>query len=366
MWSREQEDALLRVKRWLKKRDDQVFRLFGYAGTGKTTLALELGNLVKSVQYAAFTGKAAHVMRRKGCTDASTIHRLIYDSDCDADTGRYHHELKDKSEFSDVDLIVIDECSMVDAYLGKDLLSFGILVLTIGDPAQLSPIKGDGFFMQKKPDVLLTEIYRQARDNPILRLADAIRRGKPLPRPGYREGDNLQVCDGDFDPDQYDVELVGLNDTRQSRIQRLRHHLGFADRKYRPQPDPQTGEILVCLRNDYSVSNPVYNGSLWNIERVQRVGDRKLPVLKLDLTSEDGGETTVQVPLQCFTKQAVHIPGLQMFDYGYALTVHKAQGSEWDRVLLFNESHIFKQEATRWLYTGITRASERLTIVDYR
>ena len=51
------------------------------------------------------------------------------------------------------------------------------------------------------------------------------------------------------------------------------------------------------------------------------------------------------------------------FDYGYALTVHKAQGSQWDDVLLFDESYAFREHRARWLYTGLTRAAKRLTIV---
>uniref|UniRef100_UPI0035D076B3 ATP-binding domain-containing protein n=1 Tax=Bartonella sp. MU70NMGDW TaxID=3243561 RepID=UPI0035D076B3 len=51
------------------------------------------------------------------------------------------------------------------------------------------------------------------------------------------------------------------------------------------------------------------------------------------------------------------------FDYGYALTVHKAQGSQWNNVVLFDESFAFREMYARWLYTGITRAAERLMIV---
>ena len=67
------------VSNWLKdKNGPQVFRLFGWAGTGKSTLARYLAEGVRSVKYAAFTGKAALVMRKKGCRGASTIHSLIY------------------------------------------------------------------------------------------------------------------------------------------------------------------------------------------------------------------------------------------------------------------------------------------------
>ena len=79
-----QDAALKAVAAWLKARPGsrgtpQVFRLFGYAGTGKTTLARHLAEGVDGrVVFGAFTGKAALVMRRKGCADASTIHSMIY------------------------------------------------------------------------------------------------------------------------------------------------------------------------------------------------------------------------------------------------------------------------------------------------
>ena len=51
------------------------------------------------------------------------------------------------------------------------------------------------------------------------------------------------------------------------------------------------------------------------------------------------------------------------FDYGYVLTVHKSQGSQWDDVVLFDESFAFQDSRARWLYTGITRAAKRLSVV---
>src|SRR6188508_3047527 len=81
-FSPEQDAALKAVADWLKIKPGSrapVFRLFGYAGTGKTTLARHIAEGVDGkVLFAAFTGKAAQVMRNKGCAGASTIHSLIY------------------------------------------------------------------------------------------------------------------------------------------------------------------------------------------------------------------------------------------------------------------------------------------------
>src|SRR6202035_5203735 len=162
-------------------------RLFGYAGTGKTTLARQVAEGADGkVLFAAFTGKAALVMRSKGCFGATTIHSLIYKPQESA-TATPSFELWDEAPASKAALIVIDECSMVDAELGRDLLSFGVPLLVLGDPAQLPPIQGGGFFTEADPDVMLTEVHRQAKDNPIIRLSMDIRAGEYLEPGRYGE-----------------------------------------------------------------------------------------------------------------------------------------------------------------------------------
>ena len=168
------------VSNWLKdKNGPQVFRLFGWAGTGKSTLARYLAEGVRGVKYAAFTGKAALVMRKKGCRGASTIHSLIYTLVSEKE-GEPRFALDPESEAASADLIVIDEVSMVDEALATDLLSFGTKVLVLGDPFQLPPVQGAGFFTMAEPDIMLTEIHRQARDNPIIRMSVDIREGEYL------------------------------------------------------------------------------------------------------------------------------------------------------------------------------------------
>src|SRR3990172_11942416 len=78
-WSPQQDQALKAVEDWLHDPSKQLFRLFGYAGSGKTTLAKHFAEHVKGLTFfAAFTGKATHVLRQRGCPNASTIHSLIY------------------------------------------------------------------------------------------------------------------------------------------------------------------------------------------------------------------------------------------------------------------------------------------------
>src|ERR1700722_10020034 len=147
-WSTEQADAIDQVGRWLKQGEPQVFRVFGYAGVGKTPPARHIAEGARGeTAFAAFTGKAALVMRSKGCAGATTIHALIYRATEGAE-GAPNFTLNADGPASKAGLIVIDECSMVDAELARDLLSFGKPILVLGDPFQLPPVKGGGFFTE--------------------------------------------------------------------------------------------------------------------------------------------------------------------------------------------------------------------------
>src|SRR5204863_9176173 len=179
--------ALRAASAWLKaaRGRPSIFRLFGYAGTGKTTLAKHLAESIDGkVLFAAFTGKAACVMRSKGCPNATTIHSLIYKPrDTNEETPSF--DLWSDAPASKAKLIIIDECSMVDGELARDLMSFNVPLLVLGDPAQLPPIQGGGFFTDAKPDAMLTEVHRQAQNDPIVRLSMDIRAGKSLAEGQY-------------------------------------------------------------------------------------------------------------------------------------------------------------------------------------
>jgi exodeoxyribonuclease-5 len=360
-----QDAALNAVAAWLKARPGsrgtpQIFRLFGYAGTGKTTLARHLAEDVDGeVAFGAFTGKAALVMRRKGCDGASTIHSLIYRArDSGEETPSF--ELWDDSPAAKASLIVIDECSMVDAELGRDLLSFGVPVLVLGDPAQLPPIQGGGFFTEAEPDAMLTEVHRQAADDPIIHMSMAVREGDWL-EPG-RYGESEVVRKADLDPARVlaaDQVLVGRNATRRAYNARLRERRGFTD------PLPLADDKLVCLRNNRRKG--LFNGGLW---MVKQRGAARAGTLSLRLQPDEGAGRVVKVSVrrECFTGGLDELDWQQRkrhdeFDYGYVLTVHKSQGSQWDDVVLFDESFAFPDSRARWLYTGITRAARRLTVV---
>ncbi|MEX0345913.1 MAG: ATP-dependent RecD-like DNA helicase [Rhizobiaceae bacterium] len=371
--SPQQDDALKAVSRWLKAGDRQIFRLFGYAGTGKTSLARHFAEEVDGdVQFAAFTGKAAQVLRARGAANARTIHSLIYrprgeETVEDETTGKKSvaptFSLNRSSPVAKASLIIIDECSMVDEELGRDLQSFGTPILVLGDPGQLPPISGGGFFTEHDPDILLTEIHRQARGNPIIQLALDVREGREFM---YGDFGTAQVI-GKSDVDSElvlaaDQVLVGINRTRRRYNRRLRELKEFT------LPTPQSGDKLVCLRND--PSKGLLNGSLWRVMTASK--ETTKPGINLLVSPEeedpDRGVAKIKVLKAAFEDDEAEIPWSTKkryddFDYGYALTVHKAQGSQWDNVVLFDESFAFRDMRQRWLYTAITRAAEKLTIV---
>src|SRR6187551_2794652 len=200
-----QDSALKAVAEWMKAKPGRngvppVFRLFGFAGTGKTTLARHVAEGVEGeVKFAAFTGKAALMMRNKGCDNASTIHSLIYRAR-ESGEEQPSFELWDDAPASKARLIIIDECSMVDSELGRDLLSFGVPLLVLGDPAQLPPIQGGGFFTEAEPDAMLTEVHRQAQDDPIVRLSMEVREGE-MPEIG-RYGESEVIPRSELDPNR--------------------------------------------------------------------------------------------------------------------------------------------------------------------
>ena len=377
-FSPQQDRALHLVHEWMKS-DRQVFGLFGYAGTGKTTLAKYL----KASFYAAYTGKAAYVLRDKGCRHASTIHSLIYNprgksekrlmelilAQQESPTPGRRYEIEREREnlnkpsftlnlesvLRDARLLVIDECSMVNEQIGKDLESFGCKILVLGDPAQLPPVRGGGYFTNRQPDVLLTEIHRQARGNPILDLATIVRTTGGLPRDHeliYRGRPTETMVRS------ADQLIVGKNDTRFLSNKRMRELLGYTGNF------PQPGERVVCLRNNHQLG--ILNGGLFKVLDSTLWGD------VIDMRLED--ESTklpvdVQAHIGPFIGEEVDYyvaRDYESFDYGYALTCHKSQGSQWDSVGVFDESGAFNRggNAGRWLYTAVTRAAKELWVAS--
>lgn len=356
--TQEQKNAVHEAEQWLREGKRQIFRIFGYAGTGKTTIALRIAECAGgNVVFGAYTGKAALVMQSKGCAGASTIHSMIYRAMPTADGG-VHFVRNDFGPAAAARLIIIDECSMVGEKLGKDLVSFGKPILVLGDLMQLRPVDGAGFFTAAQPDVMLTEIRRQAKDSFVLNLAIAAITKFPL-SPVSHEGSQV-IRARDLEPKAVltaDQVLVGTNDTRRQFNRRIRELIGRRD------PMPSVGDKLVCLRNNHRKG--LLNGSLWTVKRLRPSSDE---LLRMDV-AEIGTDWTQTIAVHpSFFDGSDDDAGKRRqgdaFSYGSVLTVHKAQGSQWDNVVLFDESKAFPEaDRARLLYTGITRAAKRITIV---
>jgi exodeoxyribonuclease-5 len=356
--SLQQSTAIGLIYEWYERSNKPVFHLDGLAGTGKTTLSVALGSDCDDVQYAAFTGKAASVLRMRGAENACTLHSLLYGAPVGTD--RRNRPIWRRREGKLLcDLIVADEVSMIDRKLGRDLVNTGIKLLVTGDRAQLPPVQGTAFF--NKPDFQLTEIHRQAANAQPLELATLIR-------------DNRRIKTERFDMAVIlaaDIVIVAFEKTRRDINRMMRRAHGLS------RPDPVVGDRVCCYRNNSD--SGVLNGTLWTIQTIgQRTTRSDDDVLELELVDDIGNVAVVLTSDRYFygadPRQAPD-DGLDVFSYGYALTCHKAQGSEWDKVAVIDEtvSPYFAMIAgqlpvaefkRRWLYTALTRARKCATVME--
>jgi exodeoxyribonuclease-5 len=384
--SPEQQRAHSEFKVWLRGAQRQPFVLLGYAGTGKSTLiqlfADEFGWRDGGVVYVTFTGKAALVLRRKGL-EAQTIHSLIYAPIleqywCERTQQQKERvcgfKLRDPNELHEVGvkLIVIDELSMVSAKLLADLLTFGVPVVAMGDPGQLPPVQAQENMLLKRPNATLTEIHRQAADNPIIWASMRARQGLPIPYGVHGDG-RLSVRRWTS------AELQHLDTTTFDQVlcctHRLRRWFNDKERLEAGRGElPEVGETLVCLRNRWEEladdGTPLLNGLKVKVVGTWGLPNYKERTLTLDVETEWGaGFAPLQCELDWFTeaskgKECDTNSKWAHFDFGYALTVHRSQGSEWPAVVVVNDGFGDATLRRKLLYTAVTRASERLWLVQ--
>lgn len=356
--SEEQQVAVDQILQWRDAVNKPFITMGGLAGTGKTTVIKHLTNEWKYAAVATLSGKAVHVLRNKGVGQAQTIHSMMY-IPFRTQEGLLAFSLKNELTAPNdqpINEIIIDEASMVNGKIYDDLLSFGIPIVFVGDHGQLEPIGRDTHLM-KKPDVTLNTIHRQARDNPILRLAHAFREGRKVVHWEDKKHGRLDVTGPQRFWDQIhkcDVAICGFNQTRH-KVNRL-----IRERKGINHNGPVVGERIICLRNNKEFS--VFNGQLAVCEKVYKDRGRWI---KLDIRLDDDRLITAD----CFREQfgrsiepeeRDNVPlEVLIFDYGYCLTAHKAQGSEASSVAVLDE--VAKQwNGQRWRYTAATRARDRL------
>ena len=410
----DQQQAKNLIAEWFFNTDDLTFVLAGYAGTGKTflinhvvqeTLGLKAG---VEAAFVSPTGKAATVLAQGG-TVAGTVHGLIYirnEEDLDVDengelvsTVRKLSFYKRDSIDERIRLIIIDEASMVGEEMLRDLLSFGVKCLFCGDHAQLPPVNGDCRLMQR-PDYVLTEIVRQAAGDPIVQVATMAREGKPIPYGNY--GENVQVVplkrlQGEARKRillRANQIICGRNKTRNSLNAEVRGYLGIRPEEYLPQD----GEKLICTLNNWEkpldkqerfhLVNGIIgkvNGAVEHFdhlvalrfqadgigEEIDAVADGGIFIsdeyahMYGDRAAKLADGTIVHEYNRALLRKvkAVSEETISRFEFAYAITCHKSQGSEFDSVVVFDESWLFGEDRFRWLYTAITRAKKRLLIV---
>lgn len=390
----DQHAALDRAVVWYSTRDRLYFRLEGAAGTGKTSTVRTIADRLApgSTAYIAPTGKAAAVLRSKGCDGATTVHSAIYkpagertaqikalQAELDA-LPMWQTAQREKLEqaiakvraqpiwtLRDRDkafggklpnLVVLDEASMVDDRMFADLLQLGVPVLALGDPYQLPPVAGQARWQSGRPDALLTTVHRFDANGPLIDLATALRRGRPAPQWDGTAGMARRFW-APADLTGYDQVIVGRNSTRWQIVEQLREAAG------REPGTPEPGDRIMVLRN--SPDHDVVNGQQATVIDALAVdGDWALTV-QLD----DGQRTAWHVDGRGFWGQHGQDEAKRDRDsdliavtFAQAITCHSAQGSQWPRVAVVDEASAFRQAATSWRYTAATRASATCLLLD--
>jgi exodeoxyribonuclease-5 len=394
---------------WYAEGGDPPLTLGGFAGTGKTTLLGQVRRRIpaKRVVFASYTGKAVSVLKSKlpPGSDVTTLHRLLYTpthrlvckdsgdnltnalgtpaSFCDthrpnlkgADADhsilqgrdpctpqRKLDWLQNLSPLDGIDLVVVDEASMVSDKIWGDLTKWGVPVLAVGDHGQLPPIKST-FNLMQHPQIKLETIVRQAAESPIIQMSIMAREGRPIPRKDFGNGvvkvPRHKLGRYELDPDsQEQLIIVGYNATRNDTNEMLRRQ---CDRKGEPQP----GDVVICLRNSYE--NGVFNGMRGRILHLEPEPWREGYMADIQVFGEDEIYTAMIAADQFGKPKTMSEMNRRfgLWDYGYAMTCHKAQGSQADKVVVIEERMPSASDAmhARWLYTAITRAAKELILV---
>lgn len=361
--------AYLGIHKWWDRGADRPLVLGGHSGCGKTSLLGVVFPALKNsdgsdvrIVYCAYTGKATNVLRTKGL-EAQTIHSLIYDVEPSlTDPTEMVFVLKNPDAVP-YELIVVDEASMVHDSMRRDLESLGIPILYTGDHGQLPPVAGNGNVMEN-PHFKLEEVHRQALDSGIIKIATDVRKGITVPKGKYGvKSDAVKVGKSKIDDLEFiashDMVVCYTNATRHVFNESLREYKGFSGRY------PQVGESLICKRNN-KISG-MTNGLILKVVAIREEGG----CLIMDGADEVGNN---YYGLKVYTNyfdgyEHPKIFGrttLDIFEFGYCLTGHAVQGSQWDSVCVIEE--VMRNQSTdmkrRWMYTVLTRAVKQLTWIS--
>ena len=287
-------------------------------------------------------------------------------------------------------VIIVDEVSMVPKQLMDLLFTHPVYVICLGDPFQLPPIdKNSDNGLLARPHVFLDEIMRQAAESEIIQLATKIRHQENFSADMFT-GKEVKI----FNQNELntgmlmwgDQVLVATNATRVKFNQAMRDQLGHGDK-------PEDGDKVICLRNYWDdlsdAGNPLVNGTIGYLKNSFEnflqmpywCSRREVPTIIANFISETDedygtfnmdkklilqGEKTLDWKIEYRLNRSVKTQHLvpYEFTYGYAITGHKAQGSQWENIVIYEEKFPFAQEEhARWLYTCVTRASEKVVLL---
>lgn len=380
--TKEQQEAVDVVYQWFYNGIKQHLEIGGFAGCGKSFIIphiiRSLGLSDKQFAICAYTGKAAHNLQSKGMK-ACTIHSLIYmPEEVKDEDGEIEIVFKRVDELDRcLELIIIDEASMVHQDIHDDLLSYKKKILYIGDCFQLPPVKADDFNLMDDKHLAykLMKVHRCMEGNPIIKLSMDIRNGMHIE---YQKGEFFTKIRASELADEellgYDQVICGKNETRNILNQYMRSRLGNTGL-------PRIYEKLIILRNNYKFS--VFNGQIVHLTaNAKKKGKHTLEMCYVDFYKlkkrEDGSYKYNAMDIK---KQKFSIRNFAemdkpesnsernekvLADFAYAITVHKSQGSEWDKVLLYDDGFGgYGEMRQRWLYTAVTRSKQKLLIATH-
>lgn len=290
--------------------------------------------------------------------------RLDHERDADGELYLYDLQAERHHSFS-VEGVLVHNCSMCDYSIAEDLRAYGRKILVLGDLEQLPPIQGQGAFTARPPDYTLTEVHRQAAESPVLRLAGAARRGTRL-EDTLAEGDDrariIRLGRRELlEAAERGAQVIcGVHRSRWGATKIIREHFGFRS------GFPESGDRVICRRNDRELG--IYNGMLGTVLEVYDADNWRVNFrVRMDDTGEEldvwSDATLFREHTEGKLKPPLYQREVQLFDFGFVITCHSAQGSEWDEVVIIDDSQRFGDEARRWLYTAITRAAERVTLL---
>ena len=380
---------------WWRRGTEQTFEISGPPGSGKSFLIDKIVKALKidssRIAPMAYTGSAAINMRTKGMYSARTIFSWLYDFievpvlndkgepilDPVFNKPKFKMRFVPKSYLPDIDLIIVDEAGMVPEEMRNIIDSMGIPVIAAGDIDQLPPVAGKSGYLTEPWKVhKLTEIMRQANDNTIVQFSQMLIKGIEIPHGKFK---NVTVLYEDEINDnmiaQSDIVICGKNTTRDNINNHIRHDMfGFTN------PTPNLGERLVCRKNNWQIESGginLTNGLVGNC--ITMIGpdsfNQKDVTFKMSFKPDiiDSYFKDIDVDLRYMTSDKKGRDALletnfskgNKFEFGYAITTHMSQGSEFNRGMYFEE-YLNKNINRNLHYVGITRFKQHCIYVKKR